>query len=128
MANKNTTCCICGTEYEVCHFCPDVANFIPWRRVCDTSDHYKIYLILSEYDGGILNKSDALEKLKAIGVKLEDCKKFRPHIYKTIKDILGEEKKEPPKYHTKKSYKTVNGTEDMQSSTENESSVDSGDN
>lgn len=127
MANKKTTCCICGTEYEVCHFCPDVANFTPWRRICDTSDHYKIYLILSEYDGGVLNKADALEKFKAIGVKADDCKNFRPHIYKVIKDIFAEEKKEQkelPKYHTKKTYKAEKEENTIATRTDEENSDD----
>lgn len=88
MADKKTTCCICGAEYEVCHFCPEVANFTPWRRICDTSKHYQIYLILSEYSSGVLNKADAVEQLKSIQVKPEDCRSFRPNIYRVIQEIF----------------------------------------
>lgn len=91
MADKKTTCCICGAEYEVCHFCPDVANFTPWRRICDTSKHYQIYLILSEYSSGVLSKADAVEQFKSIRISPADCTSFRPNIYKVIEEIFQEQ-------------------------------------
>lgn len=91
MADKKTTCCICGAEYEVCHFCPEVANFTPWRRICDTSKHYQIYLILSEYSSGVLSKAAAAEQFKSIRVMLEDCISFRPNIYKVIEEIFQDQ-------------------------------------
>lgn len=90
MATKKTTCCICGTEYEVCHFCPEVANFTPWRRICDTSKHYQIYLILSEYNSGVLNKADARKQFEQIQIRPENCTDFRPNIYKVIREIFQE--------------------------------------
>lgn len=91
MADKKTTCCICGTEYEVCRFCPEVANYTPWRRICDTSKHYQIYLILSEYSSGVLSKEDALAQFKSIRINLKDCTTFRPNIYALIQDIFQEQ-------------------------------------
>lgn len=91
MSKKKSTCCICGSEYEVCHFCPEVANFTPWRRICDTSKHYQIYLVLSEYNGKVLNRMDARKQLERLNVTLGECEKFKPSVYATIKEIFGDE-------------------------------------
>lgn len=88
MDKKKSTCCICGSQYEVCHFCPEVANFTPWRRICDTSKHYQIYLVLSEYNGKVLDRTDARKQLERLDVTLGECEKFRPNVYAVIKEIF----------------------------------------
>lgn len=88
MSKKKTTCCVCGSEYEVCHFCPEVANFTPWRRICDTTQHYQIYLVLSEYSGKVLSRTDARKQLERLNVNVNNCKTFRPSVYAAIKEIF----------------------------------------
>lgn len=89
MAEKNNaTCSICGSPYHVCFSCKDSINITPWKLHTDTSEHYKIYQILRGFSTGVYDKDEAKERLKK--VDLSDLNSFRPHIKKTIKDILKE--------------------------------------
>lgn len=89
MAEKNNaTCSICGSPYHACFSCKDSMNMTPWKIHTDTSEHYKIYQILRGFSTGVYNKDEAKERLG--NVDLSDLNTFRPHIKKTIKDILKE--------------------------------------
>ena len=48
-SKTNAVCDICGRAYKVCRTCQGIQSFKPWRTVVDTLDHYRIYLVLSEY-------------------------------------------------------------------------------
>ena len=100
MANKRAACLICGEEYDVCRLCPSTAKYTPWRTLCDSVEHYKIYLLLSEYDGGVISKEDACEYLTKLKISEDEIETFIPSVKKTVKEILSckkETKRETPK-------------------------------
>lgn len=66
MKNPNETeCWICGKKY---HYCPHCNRYEKWMETACCSEHYEINLILDEYRNGIVNKSQATEMFKNIGI------------------------------------------------------------
>ena len=68
MANVSWCRC-CGKEYQVCPTCAEVKVYKPWRIICDTAPHYQVWLIVSNYRKGIVDKAEAKKQLE--GVKLD---------------------------------------------------------
>lgn len=93
MAKKVRNCLICGKKYEACHSCEQVITYTPWRRVCDTFEHYAVYGIIKGYQAGTLSKADAKNELKLINVSRKECEEFLPDVKALILEILSEEKK-----------------------------------
>lgn len=87
----NAYCDICGKGYHLCRTCQDVTSFTPWRVITDTAEHYKIFLILSEYTK-TKDKNATKEALSLCD--LSELESFRESIKKTIKEIMAEEKNE----------------------------------
>ena len=92
MADKknNATCSICGKGYYLCQSCKDYMNLSPWKIHTDTSEHYKIFMIVRGYSIGLYNKSEAKDKLEK--VDLSDLENFLPDVKSIINKILTEEK------------------------------------
>lgn len=95
----NATCAICGKPYHMCNTCRHTISYMPWRTIADTSDCYKIYMIIYQYNYKVIDKEKAKEML-------EKCKlpeTFQPHIKKVIDEIMGiSEVKEDTKNKSKK--------------------------
>ena len=72
-------CIICGTAYHACDSCRQITAYTPWRTLCDTFEHYQVYLVLREWQEGWLTKDEAQKKLKGLGVT-------RPAVYKDWPD------------------------------------------
>lgn len=68
-------CIICGTSYHACDSCRQIKTYTPWRMLCDTFEHYQVYLVIREWQEGLIKKDEAQRKLKELGV-------VRPAIYK----------------------------------------------
>ena len=85
----NAKCDICGKRYHICNTCREITSFTPWRMVTDTIEHYKIFLILSEYTQDE-NKSKARESLSSCD--LSELDSFNDNIKNVIKEIMKEEK------------------------------------
>lgn len=83
----NATCDICGSRYHICRSCENIESFSPWRVITDTVDHYKIFLVLSEYTK-TKNKEQAKKELGTCNLKDKDT--FVPHIKAAIEEILAE--------------------------------------
>lgn len=104
MAEKlNATCDICGKKYHVCHSCEEAKSFKAWRTITDTIEHYKIFMVLSEYtrtkDVGAAR--EGLDKCDLSGKE-----NFSENIRKTIDEIFAfTENVEEPKQE--KAYKPV---------------------
>lgn len=97
MSNKKAVCRVCGAEYNLCAFCPDTEKFTPWRRLCDTAEHYKLFVLISEYNGGILSKEEAYERLQNIKIDDAERKNFREPILKGLSEIESAKTKKTSK-------------------------------
>ena len=71
MANKeslNHKCIICGEMYHECDTCQQIKTYTPWRSLCDTFDHYRIYLVIREWQEKMITKFEAKQKLRDLGI------------------------------------------------------------
>ncbi len=85
MSNKiNHWCIICGKGYHACDSCDSVKSFTPWRALADTADHYKIYLVIKQYNSKMITKNEAKTILE--NVDLTGMDSFKD----SVKDILNE--------------------------------------
>lgn len=91
----NKTCIICGGKYHACHHCEKVVTYTPWRRVCDTFEHYMVYNIIKSYEMEIISKSEAAKQLAELKVTVKSCEDFLPEIAEIVKGILAGEKPAP---------------------------------
>lgn len=91
----NATCSICGNGYHLCLSCKSIMDLNPWKRYCDTAEHYKIFQVIKGYNTKIYTKEEAREKLKTIN--LSDLDNLRENIRNIINDIMGENEIETPK-------------------------------
>lgn len=66
MSTTRSKCIVCGKEYDVCLSCKNVKSYRPWRTVCDSIDHYKIHLVLSDHTNGFITSEEAKEQLSSI--------------------------------------------------------------
>lgn len=66
--NLNHKCIICGEEYHSCDTCERIKSFTPWRSICDTFNHYSIYLTIKSFEAGFITKDEAQDELKRLGV------------------------------------------------------------
>lgn len=99
----NAVCDICGRPYKVCRTCKEIKEFIPWRTVTDTLQHYQIFLVLSEYTK-TKDKEEAKERLS--NCDLSDLETFNERVKTVIKEIIEEPENKSQKKSIKKS-KTV---------------------
>lgn len=84
MAAKKSKCYLCGTEYEVCKLCRNVAEYTPWRRMCDSSRHFQIYMIVKDFRKGLLKEAEAKEQLANLQVNIDEVKTFVPSVQETL--------------------------------------------
>ena len=68
------TCIICGKKYKTCLSCKDLDVIKPWRTITDSVDHYKIFLIISQYNNGYIKKDEAKKQLENIKFNMDDLK------------------------------------------------------
>lgn len=92
----NATCSVCGKKYHMCSDCSEVKSFTPWRTVACSTECYKIYLVLSNFNNGFINKAETKEQLS--NCNLSNLDLFESNIKELINNILKEEK---PKTATK---------------------------
>ena len=119
-SKTNAVCDICGRAYKICKTCQGIQSFKPWRTVVDSLDHYKIYLVLSEYTN-THNKEKARHDLEYCD--LNELETFTESTKKTIAEILADDSKnvEPEakakivrkKPSTKINYRKQDGTSDI---------------
>ena len=90
-SNTNAVCDICGLAYKICKTCQWIQSFKPWRTVVDTLDHYRIYLVLSEYTN-THNKEKARHDLEYCD--LTELDTFTESTKRTISEILTDDTKD----------------------------------
>lgn len=84
---KNTWCRICGKEYTVCPVCESTRTRTPWRIITDTAAHYKIWLAVSQYKSGVIDKSTAKEILDNVKLSKNELETFIPAVQEIINAI-----------------------------------------
>ena len=91
-----TWCRACGKKYKVCPTCADVKTYTPWRTICCTAEHYKIWLIAEQYKKGIISIDSASEQLHTVLQKEDEVSVMIPAVQDILHDILdsGREQKD----------------------------------
>ena len=90
MSNKiNHWCIICGKGYHACDSCDSVKSFTPWRALADTADHYKIYMVIKQYNSKMINKNEAKTMLSNIDLTGMDS--FKDSVKSVLNEILKED-------------------------------------
>lgn len=85
----NASCGICGKKYHLCMSCQE-SKLNPWRSIVDSVEHYKIFIIIRDYENGYINKTEANNQLSKRDLSgLED---FVPEIKAKINEIMAVEK------------------------------------
>lgn len=87
MKEINHHCVICGQGYHACDSCDKIHSFTPWRSLADTMNHYKIYLILSDYYHHKIDQSKAQYMLDSCD--LTGWQDFKIENKQLIAEILG---------------------------------------
>ena len=80
------TCIICGKKYKACLSCKDQDVIKPWRNITDSVEHYKIFLVISQYNHGYLKKDEAKKQLENIKFNTEELK---VSVQDKIKEIMS---------------------------------------
>lgn len=70
----NHWCKVCGSGYHACNEC-DRRDFITWRAIACTPEHFQAYTILHEYSSGKMQKEVAKKYLEALVDRtvMENC-------------------------------------------------------
>lgn len=101
MAKTIATCMICGKEYEVCKKCPSTTQYTPWRKMCDTEDHFKLLMLYQDYRDGITTAEEAKDQLDYLGITPIEIKELYPVVQELLLplfDTKGQSKKSKNKY------------------------------
>lgn len=87
-SKTNAVCDICGRSYKVCRTCQGIQSFKPWRTIVDTLEHYRIFLVLSEYT----NTHDKEKAKHDLGYcNLDELDTFTENTKKAISEILADD-------------------------------------
>lgn len=80
-----TKCIVCGKEYEMCRSC-DPSVMFSWKLMTDTTEHFGIYMVLKDYNDGIITIDKAKELLEQYDLSEKDT--FIDDVRKCIDKIL----------------------------------------
>lgn len=70
MAQKlDHKCIVCGTMYHACDNCQQIKTYTPWRALCDSWEHYQIYLLIRTFQEGMDTKENLQAQLRKLGVE-----------------------------------------------------------
>lgn len=64
MAKTLRTCVLCGTKYEHCGHCGQTSE--PWKNIFCEENCRDVWKVLNSYDGKLITKEDAAEKLSKL--------------------------------------------------------------
>jgi hypothetical protein len=87
----NHECIICGVKYHHCDSCNQISTFTPWRVICDTAEHYQIYMVILDYQSNTITKEEAKEQLNTNGVTLNSIESFKDSTKGILKEILADD-------------------------------------
>lgn len=100
----NHWCVVCGKGYHACDSCNEIKSFTPWRSLTDTIEHYKLFLILKDYNNKLIDKKEARRLLS--NMDLSEKYSFKDSSKKVLEDILKDDVVER-KSNRKKSVENV---------------------
>lgn len=85
------SCKVCGKQYKACKNCEEQRGMGAWRAICDTAEHYKIYMTALAYEFGNITEDVAREQLSRCD--LSGIENFEPTVKVVLDKILhaGEE-------------------------------------
>lgn len=89
----NRFCKVCGVPFYGCDNCYEFKTFEPHKTLCDTNQHYQVYLIISELRGGVMNSQEAKESLIHIGITVDEIKTFVHAVQELLLPIMEEKPK-----------------------------------
>lgn len=84
----NHWCVVCGKGYHACDTCIKEKTFTPWRTLTDTIEHYKIFMILKDYNNKLINGEQAKELLS--NVDLDGKENYKESAKKVLADIYSD--------------------------------------
>jgi hypothetical protein len=87
---KYLYCIICGGKYKGCRTCKDRIEYNPWRAVSDTPQHYQIYRVIQDLNGGVVSKAEAKEMLQNINIGIADLDNFLPDVKAFLEGLFIE--------------------------------------
>ena len=94
MAEKMThKCIICGTRYHSCDTCERIRTYTPWRTICDSFNHYEVYLALRAYEEGFDTKEQVRANLISLGVTKDTYRDWPTLTKQKLEKIFAEPKR-----------------------------------
>lgn len=99
----NHWCVVCGKGYHACDSCNEVKTFTPWRSLTDTLEHYKLFMVLKDYNNKLISKAEAQMMLSSMNLSgkenfKEGAKKVLNEIFK---ENMSDDKKPKKKFDSK---------------------------
>lgn len=112
MSNKiNHWCVVCGTGYHACDTCDEIKSFTPWRALTDTVEHYQIFLILKQFNNGIIDKEEAKSMLSGLDLSKRDT--FKESAKNVLNEIFKDETLHRKSLRKKSAENTVQNNDDI---------------
>ena len=104
---KTLICAVCGKEYKACPNCYGVESYTPWRQIVDTSEHWKLFILLSDYSNGKIKKAEAKKMLPKIDYSGYEA--WDTASRKVIEELIGTtiNKEETPSDETEETVKST---------------------
>jgi len=89
MSEKNNAACtICGKKYQLCATCASAQSYTGWRKITDTTNCYKLFILLQQYTNKRITAKEAKAHLN--GLDLTELSTFLPHVKQAIDQINNE--------------------------------------
>lgn len=83
---------LCGTGYHACDTCNKEKHYTPWRTLTDTIEHYKIFMVLKDYNNKMIGREKAKELLSELDLSGQDT--YKDSAKNLLEDIFSETDKE----------------------------------
>ena len=100
----NHWCKVCGVGYYACNDC-DRKDFITWRAVACTPEHFQAYMTLHDFDGGKIGKEEAKTFLETL-VDIGEMENYPEPARDLLVKIFAKEEKKNAKQKQKKTVET----------------------
>lgn len=84
----NNECCVCGKEYEVCVSCQNIKNLNPWRTICDTKEHYQVYIVVKDYKAKKITANEAKAMLENVNFDVHTISEYKDNVQKSLREIF----------------------------------------
>lgn len=84
----NHWCVVCGKGYHACDSCNETKAFTPWRSLTDSIEHFKIFMVLKDYNNQFITREEARELLSH--ADLSDKDSFKDSSKKLLDEIFRE--------------------------------------